>query len=153
MTFRFGDEEARALACVLDEIIPASDDGRLRGAGELGLVGYLETALAHMPEVREMIVHGVRTLDALAVERTSLHFPDLGRDDRVRVMNEHAASEHSFPPTLLILTYGGYYHDDHVLEALGMEPRPPHPKGYEMAPDDLSLLDPVRRRPKLYRDC
>jgi hypothetical protein len=34
-----------------------------------------------------------------------------------------------------------------------MEARPPHPKGYEMAPHDLSLLDPVRRREKLYRDC
>ena len=32
--------------------------------------------------------------------------------------------------------------------ALGLEPRAPHPQGYEMGADDWSLLDPVRRRPR-----
>ena len=38
-----------------------------------------------------------------------------------------------------------------VVAALGLEPRPPHPKGYEMGTDDLTLLDPVRRRGPRYR--
>jgi hypothetical protein len=150
---RFSDDQARVLACVLDEIIPPSDDGKLRGAGEIDLIGYLEAALATMPGVRDMVVQSLRTLDALAVERTSRGFATLGREDRARVMSEHSMTADSFPPTLMILTYGGYYQHGRVLEGLGLEPRPPHPKGYEMQPDDLSLLDPVRRRPKLYRDC
>ena len=39
-----------------------------------------------------------------------------------------------------------------VLAGLGLEPRPPHPEGYEMAASDFSILDPVRKRSKLYRD-
>ena len=40
-----------------------------------------------------------------------------------------------------------------VVEGLGLEDRPPYPKGYEVEAGDLSLLDPVRARPKLYRDA
>jgi len=44
-----------------------------------------------------------------------------------------------------------YYRDDRVMRSLGMEARPPFPKGYEVAEGDLSLLDPVRRRPPIWR--
>ena len=37
----FSEAQERALACVLDEIIPPSEDGRFPGAGELGLVSYV----------------------------------------------------------------------------------------------------------------
>jgi len=56
-------------------------------------------------------------------------------------------------PALLMLVYSGYYQEPRVVEALGMEARAPHPRGYEMEADDLSLLDPVRALGKRYRDC
>jgi hypothetical protein len=34
-----------------------------------------------------------------------------------------------------------------------MEARPPFPKGHEVEQGDWSLLDPVRMRPKLYREA
>jgi hypothetical protein len=40
-----------------------------------------------------------------------------------------------------------------VVEALGLEPRPPFPKGYEVPPNDPALLDPVRRRAPFFRSC
>ena len=45
-----------------------------------------------------------------------------------------------------------YYRDDRVVRSLGMEPRPPFPKGFEVEQGVWSLLDPVRARPTLYRD-
>jgi hypothetical protein len=45
-----------------------------------------------------------------------------------------------------------YYRDDRVMRSLGMEPRPPFPQGFEVEQGDWSLLDPVRARPKLYRE-
>jgi hypothetical protein len=45
-----------------------------------------------------------------------------------------------------------YYRDDRVLAALGMEPRPPFPKGHVVEQGDWSLLDAVRGRPKMWRD-
>ena len=45
-----------------------------------------------------------------------------------------------------------YYRDDRVIGALGLEPRPPFPRGYALWEGDWSLLDPVRNRPRMWRD-
>jgi hypothetical protein len=44
-----------------------------------------------------------------------------------------------------------YYRDDRVVRSLGLEPRPPYPKGYVLEDGDWSLLDPVRARPPMWR--
>ncbi len=44
-----------------------------------------------------------------------------------------------------------YYRDDRVMHSLGQEPRPPFPKGHVVEQGDWSLLDPVRKRPRMYR--
>jgi hypothetical protein len=46
-----------------------------------------------------------------------------------------------------------YYRDDRVVRSLGLEPRAPFPKGHTVEQGDWSLLDPVRARPKLWRDA
>lgn len=45
-----------------------------------------------------------------------------------------------------------YYRDDRVVVALGLEPRPPFPKGHKLEQGDWTLLDPVRTRPRMWRD-
>jgi hypothetical protein len=44
-----------------------------------------------------------------------------------------------------------YYRDDRVMRSLGQEPRPPFPKGHVVEQGDWALLDPVRKRPPMYR--
>jgi hypothetical protein len=44
-----------------------------------------------------------------------------------------------------------YYRDDRVVRSLGLEPRPPYPKGHVLEEGDWSLLDPVRARAPLWR--
>jgi len=46
-----------------------------------------------------------------------------------------------------------YYRDDRVVRSLGLEPRAPFPKGHTLEQGDWSLLDPVRKRPKMWRDA
>jgi hypothetical protein len=45
-----------------------------------------------------------------------------------------------------------YYRDDRVMRSLGMEVRPPFPKGFEVEQGDWSLLDPVRARQPFFRE-
>ena len=45
-----------------------------------------------------------------------------------------------------------YYRDDRVVISLGLEPRPPFPRGHTLEQGDWSLLDVVRSRPKMWRD-
>ena len=144
----FSADEQRVLASVLDEIIPPSNDGRLPGAGELGLVSYIEQALQKTPEIRSMIAQGLSDLDNLARSRHAPGFAALSREDRVQLLNDQA-----FVLPLTFHAYTGYYQHARVVAALGLEARPPHPRGYQMEPNDLTLLDGVRRRPRLYREC
>ena len=141
-------EEYRVLASVFDEIIPPSTDGRLPGAGQLGLAGYGVEARQKTPDLVATVAQGLSELDNQARSRNAPGFAALARDDKLRLLNEWG-----FLLPLTLHTYTGYYQHAQVMEALGLEARPPHPEGYHMEPNDLSLLDPVRRRAKLYREC
>jgi hypothetical protein len=44
-----------------------------------------------------------------------------------------------------------YYRDDRVVRSLGLEPRPPYPKGYVLEDGDWSLLEPIRARQPMWR--
>ena len=144
----FSEDEQRVLASVLDEIIPPSADGRLPGAGQLGLAGYVAEALQKTPALASMVAQGLSDLDSLARGRNAPDFTALSRADKLHLLNEWG-----FVLPLTIHVYTGYYQHAQVVEALGLEARPPHPKGYEMEPNDLTILDTVRRRPKLFREC
>lgn len=143
----FSENERRLLASVLDEIIPPSDDGTLPGAGQVGVAGYIEGALRTTPELRSMIGQGLADLEDLARSRHGRSFAGLPRPDKLQLL-----SEQGFVTALTLHTYVGYYQNGRVVETLGLEARPPHPRGYVMEPNDLTLLDRVRRRAKLYRE-
>ena len=103
--------------------------------------------------LRSVIGYGLAALADLARQRHPAGWPGLSAEERAGVLREFAAGDQFFMPAFLFVAYSGYYTDVRVVEALGFEARPPHPQGYEMGPDDLSLLEAVRRRGKLYREC
>ncbi len=141
-------ERLEALACVLDEIVPPSEDGRLPGAGELGIGG----ALAARPELWPLLEGGLAALDEIARARGAASFSAAPRADRRPMLEEVGGKAPAFFPTLLAQTFVAYYQDRRVLETLGLGVGAPYPKGYAVAPTDFSILDPVRARPRFFRD-
>jgi len=144
--------EVRALACVLDLLVPRSADGRLPGAGELGLVAAIEAALRDAPGLRPAVHLGLAALAERARERGAEGFDALPAAERRAALDAIAAAQPAFVPGLVFHTYVAYYRHDRVLLGLGLEPRPPHPLGYALEPGDFSRLEKVRRRGRLYRD-
>jgi hypothetical protein len=144
-------EDELALSCVLDEIIPPSADGRLPGAGELGLVSVIREELRKSPDLRLAVSQGLAALDELSRARGGA-FPSLDARDRLEVMNELVTAQPAFLPGLIFHTYCAYYQAPRVVEGLGLEARPPHPQGYTLESGDLGLLDPVRQRGPMYRE-
>ncbi|MFQ5514031.1 MAG: gluconate 2-dehydrogenase subunit 3 family protein [Myxococcota bacterium] len=145
------DIERRTLEAVLNEIIPPSNDPRMPGAGDLGVAASIEERLCETPGLRPGIAQGLADVDGLARERGAVPFAELPRDVRAEVLRELGDRAAAFLPTLIFLAYAAYYQNPRVLTALGLEPRPPFPDGYEVPSTDLSILDPVRRRPAIYR--
>jgi len=151
--FTLSAEQENMVRALLDEVIPPSRDGRLPGAGGLGLVEHVARTVRQTPMLRPVVEYG---LTAIAEQAASRH-PDgwgaLSRDQRSELLLTFAAGDQFFLPAFLFLAYSGYYQHARVVEALGLEARAPHPEGYAMEPFDLTLLDAVRRRGKMYRDA
>ena len=137
---------------MLDCLIPPSPDGRLPGAGSLGVRAQLETALAESPELGPLIAAGLQALETEAQDRHQRAFAALEAPQRSALFADFAQAQPGFVGALVFHTYLGYYRNPRVVEALGLEARAPFPKGYQLEPNDLSLLDPVRERKRLYRE-
>jgi hypothetical protein len=140
--------ERAALACVLDAIIPPSADGRMPGAGAAGIAAHVEAVLRTLPDLHAMVLEGLRDLDTQARQQHDRSFVEIGADERAALV-----AMQGFSYALVPHAYVGYYQQDRVLEAIGIDPRPPHPEGYAVPPSDLSLLEPVKARGPGYRDC
>jgi len=148
----FSADEERMLATLLDVVVPPSDDGRLPGAADLELGGHIARVVQQTPMLRPVLEYGLSALAALAGTRNPGGWTALSGAEQTAVLEEFARTDQFFLPAFLFLVYSGYYQHPRVVEALGLEARPPHPRGYAMAADDLALLDRVRGRGKMYRD-
>ena len=133
--------DLRAIAGV---IIPASADFDVPGADDPAIqADILATLGRDAAPVRE-------ALDQLARLAESA-FAGLGPERRETVALELRATGGSAVATLTRVVLQCYHRDDRVVRSLGLEPRPPYPKGHVLEDGDWSLLDPVRARPPFWR--
>jgi len=137
------------LDAVLNLIVPPSADGRMPGAAEVGVLAYL---FAEAPDALPVLRLELEELERRSRERFALGFAELEEGERRSLIESMRAQAASFLNRLAMETLACYYQHDRVLEGLGMEARPPYPKGYQVVQGDLSLLAPVRARGKIYRD-
>jgi hypothetical protein len=144
--FTFSDDEEHLLVRLLDLIVPPDGDRGLPGAGALGLTGGIARTVQQTPMVRPVVEYGLSALAELAGKRRPTGFAALSADEVKEVWEEFTATDQFFLPAFLFLVYSSYYQHPRVVEALGLEARAPHPKGYTVEESDWTLLDPVRRR-------
>jgi hypothetical protein len=78
-------------------------------------------------------------------------YADLGPQRRTEVATAFREAGGAPLAALVRVVLLCYYRDDRVMRSLGQEPRPPFPKGHVVEQGDWSLLDPVRKRPRMYR--
>ena len=91
-------------------------------------------------------------LDAQARAQQGESFATLDEAARQTLLEKMRAAEPDFMDRLAQQTVACYYQQDRVMVAIGMEARPPFPLGYQVEAGDLSLLDPVRARGRVYRE-
>lgn len=143
------DVQHAILDAVLNLIVPPSADGRMPGAAEVGVPAYL---FAEAPDALPVLREELAELERRARARFARGFAALEERERQTLVEELRAQQPSFMSRLAMETLACYYQHDRVLEGLGLEARPPYPKGHQVVQGDLSLLEPVRARGKIYRD-
>ena len=134
-------DDLRAIASVM---IPASTEFDVPGADDpLIQADILATLGRDADLVRE-------ALDALA-QLAGQPLAALDPAQREAVALELRTKGGAAVATLTRVILQCYYRDDRVVRSLGLEPRPPYPKGHVLEEGDWSLLDPVRARPPMWR--
>lgn len=138
--------DSNFMRAFLDLVIPPSDDGKMPGAGRLGLAEGLATKLEADTGLGPPVLAGLRAVYDAALERDAGGLPGLSPDARVEVLESQLASHPALMLGLSVHLYMAYYAHPLVLEGLGEPPRPPFPEGYEVADTDAELLEKLRAR-------
>ena len=134
-------DDMRAIAA---EIIPASLEFDVPGADDSAIQADIVATLGRdVGLVRD-------ALDQLA-RLAGRPLASLDPARREAVAMELRATGGAAVAALTRVVLQCYYRDDRVVRALGLEPRPPYPKGHVLEDGDWSLLDPVRARPPMWR--
>ncbi|MEO8855589.1 MAG: hypothetical protein ABI343_01245 [Burkholderiaceae bacterium] len=138
--------ECRCLRSLVALMIPASSVYQMPGADDEAIFGAIASTLDRdFDEVRQALW----LLDAMA----GGSFSDAPQATRHSVTERFQDQHAALAAVLVAVVTRCYYRDDRVMRAIGMEPRAPFPKGFEVEQGDWSLLDPVRARGRIYRDA
>ena len=132
------------LCAIAGMIIPASAEFDVPGADDPAIqADMLATLGRDAAHVRE----------ALSMLEQLAGAPLAGLDParREAVAQELRAKGGPAVATLTRVVLQCYYRDDRVVRSLGLEARPPYPRGHVLEDGDWSLLDPVRARPPFWR--
>ena len=134
-------DDLRAIASVM---IPASAEFDVPGANDPAIQADI---LATLGRDANLVQEALDVLAQLAGQPLA----SLDQARREAVARELRANGGAAVATLTRVILQCYYRDDRVVRSLGLEPRPPYPKGHELEEGDWSLLDPVRARAPMWR--
>jgi len=116
--------------------VPGADDARIQA-----------DILATLGRDTKRIAEALDHLGRLAGKPLA----DLDPARREAVAKEFRSTGGAAAAALTRVVLQCYYRDDRVVRSLGLELRPPFPKGYTLEQGDWSLLDPVKGRPSMWR--
>jgi hypothetical protein len=136
--------EQQTLKGLLQHMIPASVEFDAPGAVDAAI---FDDILASMGRETNNVRNALHLLDS----QSQGSFLDL--DDAEQAVTALTFLDCADPSIFALsrLVLPCYYRDLRVTASLGMEARPPSPKGFDVEQGDWSLLDPVRQMPKIYR--
>jgi len=132
------------LRTVAAMMIPASEEYKVPGADDAAIQADI---LATLGRDTKRVAAALDYLARLADGPLAA----LDAERREAVAREFRASGGVAAATLIRVVLQCYYRDDRVLRSLGLELRPPFPKGHILPDGDWSLLDPVKARPAKLR--
>ena len=139
-----GPEALRSLRALVGLMIPASAQYQVPGADDERIFADIVATLRpHAALARDAIAR----LDELA----GGSFAACDGPARQAAAQDFRTGARALASLLVSVTVQCYYRDDRVMVSLGMEPRPPFPKGFEVEQGDWSLLEPVKARAPMYR--
>jgi len=140
-------EQERTLMVIVNLIIPPSEDGKMPGAADVGFLAYINNENI-IPWIREGLINIIEE----SHNKYGQEFSAIINSEETQLIDKFRRRFFKFFNRLTTQVLRCYYQHDDVLEAIGLEARPPFPKGYFLEEGDLTLLEPVYLRGKIYHE-
>ena len=140
----FSDPEsvsAEVLAALFDAIIPPDVDRALPGGSAVAL------------DFESIVLEATNRIDRFSQASYGKAFIFLTRDERSGLINGLSRAEKMSFARLAKALAEKYFLLPEVADALGFGARAPFPEGYSVEEGDLTLLEPVFLRGRIYRDA
>jgi Gluconate 2-dehydrogenase subunit 3 len=134
------------LSQVLDTLVPAA--GEFPGAAAVALDHVLHVAEVS-PALGALLSRGLQAIEDDAAGAGG--FGRLDVDGREHVLRRVESSQAEFFEALVRHVYDGYYAHPTIVERLGLDPTPVHPRGHRLDVTELPDLTRVAARGPLYR--
>ena len=138
--------DAAFMEAFLDLVIPPSDDGRMPGAGGLGIASELADKVEADHAVGRLVQAGLKAVDDAALARDPAGFSGVPLHVRVEIVDAQLGTHPMLMLGLSRHLYEAYYQHPRVLEGLGEPPRAPFPEGYDLEETDPQLLEKLLAR-------
>jgi hypothetical protein len=135
------EDELADFRCLAGMIIPASTKYDVPGADDAMIFADIVGSIGRDVDQVRSALERLRALSGGS-------FAALDAARRVEVAARLREEGAAVLTRIVLLCY---YRDDRVMLSLGLELRPPFPKGHEIEQGDWSLLDPVRAREPFWR--
>jgi len=149
-------EERNLLKLILQELIPASEDGKVPSAGLTNVINYLEKKAKEELSIKKLFNVGISRVKNFVIS-TEKDINSINSKDTILFLKIIENEEPFFFKELLKHTYMGYYSEPSVRPYFGVSSNPPHPMGYEVPLEESnfleSLVEPVKKRGICYRKC
>ncbi len=139
------DAEKATLAAMSACMIPASAEFKVPGADD----PLIQADIARSIGRDATCVHNTLALLDRLADGNFTALPDAEREAACDRLRTEGGMDLMLTTRIVLQCY---YRDDRVMTSLGMEARPPFPKGHTLPQGDWSLLDPVRKRGKVWRE-
>ncbi len=136
--------EEQCLKCIAGHMIPASEQFGTPGADDAAIFADIAGSVRRDAQ-------GLKRLLAIVDEAAGGSLCALPQEEQAVLLTRLRAGDPAGFAVAEVVIARAYYRDDRVLRSIGMEPRPPFPKGYPLPETDWSLLEPVRARGSVCR--
>ena len=126
------EAQRHALPALLDTLVPASRDGEMPSAADVGFDAYLGGQGA-----------GILPMLASFLDQLGDGFAEGATEERRARVQQLQTEQPALFGGVLASVYDCYYQHDRVREKIGVVRGPVFPQGNTVAQGDLTLLDPV----------
>lgn len=142
----FSSDECEILGRVAAMIIGPDEAHDLPGADDDTILALI---LQKAGEAEKKVKSGIELLKQAAGDQAPT---DMTPDDLQALFGKQRKQLRFFLNLMMMFTAQSYYQDVRVLRSLGQPDRPPFPLGHQVAQGDFSLIDPVKKRGRIYRE-